>query len=523
MAVSCLPTRALATQGVHVRLLACAAIAVLLFGPSAVLATATAPTLGVAESFGVLGASAVSNTGPTMVNGDLGISPNNLSSVTGFTFSTSPGPGTVSGATHFADGVAGQAQSDATTAFNALASQACDFGPFAPVDLAGETLVPGVYCYSSSVSNTGVLTLDAQGNNDAVWVFNIGSTLMTGSGSSVVFSNLVGQACNVFWKVGSSATFGTTSQIAGTIIAANDITLTTGASVAGRVLARGISADGAVTMDSNTITVSMCAASTETPTASPPDTPTSTPTQTSTGTATETATGTATGTSTGTATQTSTSSPTQSATATSTVPVATATITAMGTATETSTATWTPTATATGTTTQTTTATATVTSTGTLGPAILQINKTSPFSVEVGETLLYTLTYSNVGGAPATNVIITETVPDHTTFIAASSTTGWTCPNGSPPTTVCTLNVPDLPPGGSATARFAVRVDTPSRTTGIQNSVIIGSAGGPGGGASVTTVVAPEDVPALSTWGFAAGVMLLIGVAWVRFRRAPEA
>src|SRR5438045_1969879 len=108
-------------------------VSTLLSGPSAVWATGTAPTLGVAQSFGVLAGSAITNTGPTVVNGDLGISPGNLSSVTGFTFSTSPGPGTVTGATHFADAVAGQAQTDATTAFNAL-SQPCDFGPFAPTD-----------------------------------------------------------------------------------------------------------------------------------------------------------------------------------------------------------------------------------------------------------------------------------------------------------------------------------------------------------------------------------------------------
>jgi hypothetical protein len=211
---------------------------------------ATAPSLGAADSFAVLGAAAVTNTGPTVVTGDLGISPNNASSVTGFP------PGTVIGAIHAADPTAANAQIANATAYGVLAGESCDFGPFAPTDLAGQTLVPGVYCYSSSVqiSAGGVLTLNAQGNNNAVWVFKIGSTLTTISGASVVFIN-GGQDCNVFWQVGSSATLGTTTRFVGNILALESITLNTGATLSGRALAQ----TGAVTLDSNF--VSLCSLS----------------------------------------------------------------------------------------------------------------------------------------------------------------------------------------------------------------------------------------------------------------------
>lgn len=254
---------------------------------SLIRATGTAVSLGTAASFAVLGGSTVTNSGPTVVNGDLGLSPG--TSVTGFTFSSPPGLGTVvlPGTTHITDGPAGLAQTAATAAYTALAHETCDFGPFGPTDLAGQTLIPGVYCYSSSVeiSSGGVLTLDAQGDPNAVWVFEVGSTLTTVSGASVVFINPgVGTpGCNVFWQVGSSATLGTTTAFVGTIIADHDITLTTSATVKGRVLALGVSDDGAVTLATNTITPVVCASTptpTPTPTATPSPTPTATPTLT---------------------------------------------------------------------------------------------------------------------------------------------------------------------------------------------------------------------------------------------------
>jgi len=170
------------------------------------LAVATAPPLGTTQSFGVLGGSTVTNTGNSIIRGDLGLSPG--TSVTGFP----PGIVVPPGTTHVTDAVALGAQNDAATAYNNLASQACDFGPFGPTDLAGQTLVPGVYCYSSSVQNTGVLTLN--GGPTDVWVFRIGSTLTTGPGSSVVGT---GSECNIFWQVGSSATFDTTTTFEGTL------------------------------------------------------------------------------------------------------------------------------------------------------------------------------------------------------------------------------------------------------------------------------------------------------------------
>lgn len=198
--------------------------------------------LGTAGGFAVLGASAVTNTGPTVIVGDLGISPNNASSVTGFP------PGQVIGATHFADALALSAQNDTTTAYNTLAGRACDVTISA--DLGGSTLTPGVYCSATSMGLTGTLTLDAQNDPDAVFIFKIGSTLTTASGSNVLVINS-GQHCNVFWQVGSSATLGTGSSFIGNILALASITLTTGTSASGHLLAR----TGAVTLDDGLISV----------------------------------------------------------------------------------------------------------------------------------------------------------------------------------------------------------------------------------------------------------------------------
>jgi uncharacterized repeat protein (TIGR01451 family) len=120
-------------------------------------------------------------------------------------------------------------------------------------DLGGKTLVPGVYCFSSSAQLTGALTLNAGGDSHAVWVFKTSSTLTTASDSSVLLTN-GGQPCNVFWKVGSSAVLGTTTSFVGSILALTSIALDTGASVSGRVLAR----NGAVTLDSNTVSAAVC-------------------------------------------------------------------------------------------------------------------------------------------------------------------------------------------------------------------------------------------------------------------------
>jgi hypothetical protein len=226
-------------------LLTVVACAGLMFEGSAALAQ-SAPSLGAAQSFAVLGATAVTNTGPSVVNGDLGISPNNAAAITGFP------PGTITGTTHAADGVALQAQNDLTTAYTFLAGQ-----PFTSdltgQNLGGLNLTPGVYKFSTSAQLTGTLTLNAAGNPNAVFIFQIGSTLTTASNSSAVLTNGA-QACNVFWVVGSSATLGTGTSLTGNILAFTSITLTTGARTFGRVLAR----NGAVTLDTNTINATVC-------------------------------------------------------------------------------------------------------------------------------------------------------------------------------------------------------------------------------------------------------------------------
>ena len=195
------------------------------------------------SSFAVLGGSTVTNTAtPTMVTGNLGVSPG--SAVTGFP------PGIVTGGTiHAADLVAAQAQTDLTATYNNLASTACNTD-LTGQDLGGKTLTPGVYCFSTSAQLTGTLTLDAQGNPNAVFVFKIGSTLTTASAASVLLIN-GGSSCGIFWQVGSSATLGIGTSLLGSVAALTSITLNTGASVSGRILAR----NGAVTLDNSHVTV----------------------------------------------------------------------------------------------------------------------------------------------------------------------------------------------------------------------------------------------------------------------------
>jgi uncharacterized repeat protein (TIGR01451 family) len=194
--------------------------------------------LGSAGSFTALAGSTVTNTGPTIVTGNVGVSPG--SAVTGFP------PGTVvGGAIHAADGAAALAQGDLTAAYNDAAGRTVP--TLVAGDLGGSTLAPGLYKSTSTLGITGVLTLDGGGDPNAVFIFQIASGLTTAVGSSVVLQNGA-QAANIFWQVGSSATLGTGSIFKGTILAQVSVTVGTGASLTGRALAR----TGAVTLDSNT-------------------------------------------------------------------------------------------------------------------------------------------------------------------------------------------------------------------------------------------------------------------------------
>ena len=202
----------------------------------------TAPPLGSAASFAVLGSSTVTCTGATTITGNLGVSP-------GTAFTGFPTPCTVVGGTiNAADATSLLAHADATKAYAALLLEACATN-LTGKDLGGMTLVPGVYCFSSSAGLTGQLTL----NGNGVYVFKIGSTLTTASNSSVVLTN--GALCgNVFWQVGSSATLGTGTNFKGNLIALTSNTVTTDVSITGRVFALA----GAVTLDTNTITIGGC-------------------------------------------------------------------------------------------------------------------------------------------------------------------------------------------------------------------------------------------------------------------------
>jgi hypothetical protein len=218
-------------------------LATLVSGASA---AATTVPLGTANSFAVLAGAGISNTGPTTVTGDLGTFPTTSMSGTASL--------TVNGANHAGDAVTQGAKNDLVTAYNTAAGE----GPTNPIaaDLGGQTLAPGVYNSASSIGLTGTLTLNAGGDPNAVFVFQAGSSLTTASGSQVSMINGA-QSCNVFWEVGSSATLGTGSTFRGTVIALTSITVTTGVTVDGRVLAR----NGAVTLDTDTITRSACATS----------------------------------------------------------------------------------------------------------------------------------------------------------------------------------------------------------------------------------------------------------------------
>jgi Ice-binding-like/Bacterial Ig-like domain len=211
---------------------------------------ASAIPLGAACGFGILAGSTVTNVAgtATTVSGDVGVWPG--AAITGF-----GAPASITGAFHAGDAVAMTAQGDLTTAYNDAAGTAG--GAVLTADIGGQTLPPGVYKTTSaqpSLGITGNLTLDGKGDPNAVWIFQIVSTLTTAAGNSQIILINGANSHNVFWQVGSSATLGTTTKFSGTIMALSSITITTGATLNGRALAR----NGAVTLDTNTVVVPPC-------------------------------------------------------------------------------------------------------------------------------------------------------------------------------------------------------------------------------------------------------------------------
>jgi len=238
--------------------------------PTRAIAAAGGPVgLGTADPFAVLAGSGITNTGPTTITGDVGTFP--TTTRTGF------GSVTLTGTDHGGDAVTQGAKDSLVTAYD----DAFGRTPATPraVELGGAVLPAGVYT-SPTFGLTGTLTLDAAGSADAEFVFQAGSTLIAEAGSEVVLLNGA-NPCNVVWQVGSSATFKTGTQFAGDVLAYTSITAQSGATFRGRLLAR----NGAVTLDTNTITNATCVAMVDTsptasPTASGPSSPPATGTET---------------------------------------------------------------------------------------------------------------------------------------------------------------------------------------------------------------------------------------------------
>lgn len=208
-------------------------------------ATAAVVNLGTAAAFAVLAGAGITNTGPTTITGDVGTFP--TPSMTGF------GSVILFGTNQAGNAVTQTAKADLATAYDDAAGRSHFVEYAGAFDLVGQILIPGVYRASSSLFLSGTVTLDAQGDLNAIWIFQTGSSLITASGSTVALLNGA-RACNVLWQVGSDATLGTDSDFVGDILALSSITLNTRATVDGRVLAR----NGAVTMDTNAIAIPGC-------------------------------------------------------------------------------------------------------------------------------------------------------------------------------------------------------------------------------------------------------------------------
>lgn len=231
------------------RLFAAISLAGVMALGSSIAIAATQPRLGTAGNYAVMGATAITNTGPTVVNGNLAISPGGASLVTGFP------PGVVTGEMDTANADAVLAHTDLVIAYNDAAAETTTVN-LTGTDLGGLTLTPGTYTFDSSAQLTGTLTLDGQGSTNATFIFQIGSTLTTASASHVELINGAG-GCAVFWQVASSATLGTTTDFQGTIMAMQSITMNTGATIGVGGLGNGgraLAMNAALTLDSNVIT-----------------------------------------------------------------------------------------------------------------------------------------------------------------------------------------------------------------------------------------------------------------------------
>lgn len=214
------------------------------------MAYGQAVPLGEAQNFTIVSHAGVTNSGPSIVSGNIALSP--LTTITGFTFSTPPGLGVVTGSVHSNDALAKQAQADSLTAYNTIAGMAyLPANDLTGTDLGGKTLTPGVYHFETSAGLTGNLTLNTLADPNAVFIFQIGSTLTTAVGSSITVTGAgAGITPNIFWQVGSSATLNTGTAFSGNILAMASVSSGTGTTITN---GRALALNGATTLLSNSV------------------------------------------------------------------------------------------------------------------------------------------------------------------------------------------------------------------------------------------------------------------------------